>query len=347
MIPVSFIAEKIAPFIQLSWPNDQEAIFSYLSLAQQKIWRAGFFHNSIQHHYVNTDLNGNIITPHGYNILLGCNVNFKPVTITSHYSFFHCNGNGETALKDKNLYTETVFLGNSPVFFQPNDSWMKKSRMFVTVKGQICEERKFSDVSVLGLDGKPIYTYVKETKKGSKIVLCSQEKADSIGVEYRDGVRYAITAKPQFHKNILVSQILGIFKDQTLGPVEYYLTDESGFGRLCARLEPFETRSEYKRYKVSGHCIKKGQILGLFKMSKPVDIVSENQYFLSDNIEAIIAIVKSFKIKNDEEDIQKAQTFMNDGLNSLREEIRGGRVKVREHLQVESNRDFSNIKNFA
>lgn len=333
MTPVSLIADKVAPEIQMTYPNDQDRVFSYLSFVQKKIWNSGLFHNSTAFFHVNLDEFGNIITPHGYNVLLGCNVDFRPITITSQYSLFHANGDADASLRDKNFSQEVTYLGESPVTIQPNDSWFKSCNSFISVLGSSCESKKFTDISALGKNGKPIYTYYKETRRSSKLIVCGEEKLNSDNIDVRNGVRYAITNTPQFHKNIIVTQINGIFKDQTLGPVEYYL-NSNGLSRLVARLEPFETHSSYKRYKVSGRCVRKNQVLGLFKMSEPIDIISESQYFISSNLEAIILIAKGFKMKFDKEDQQAGESFIQDGIKALREEIRGNRVNTIDRLQI-------------
>lgn len=341
---VLHIAEKVAPEIQMSYPNDQDRIFSYLSLVQNKIWNSGLFHGSTSFFYVNLDQYGNIITPHGYNVLLGCNVGFRPIRISSQYSLFHANGNAEKAILDRNFSQEVTYLGESPVMIQIDDPWLKYCNSFISVVGSSCESRKFTDVSALDVNGNPIYTYIKQTKKSSRLVVCGEESVEKY-VDVREGVRYSITAKPQCHKNIIVSRITSIVKDPTLGPVSYYL-HYNGLSKLIARLEPFETRSEYKRYKVSGKCVQNNQVLGLFKQSKPLDIVSDSQKFISTNMEAIILIAKGFYQKIDKNDSQGGESFIQDGIRALREELRGHRVNTVEQIQVKVfNQTYK--KNFA
>lgn len=344
----SVIAEFIAPYIGASYPNDKEKVFKNLSLVQDKIWRSGLFYDSTKYFYVQVDSDGNIITPHGYNVLLGCNIDFKPITLSHYHSVFHKNGTGERSLEDKNFFKESTFLGESPVMVQPNDLINKNNDYFITVQGGSCDAGKHTDVLALDKCDSPIYTYYKNTDDDENTILvpCLPE-SNKNETKNREGIRFAISHQPQYHKEILVKSIYAIFKEETLSPVRYYLTDkETGVGTLMAELQPYDIKSSYKRYKISGKCIRRGQILGLFKRSAPVEIVSDEQLFLSGNKEAILLIAKGFYLKIDKEDVQKGDKFISDGIMALREEIQGNRVGKRESLQVNSTRDFSKTKHF-
>lgn len=349
------IAEFIAPYVGCSWPNDERKIFELMSLVQNKIWQSGKFHNSTKFFYVNVRSDRTIITPHGYNVLLGCNINFQPVNINSPNGLFHRNGPSEAPMVGGNFNTTIQYLGESPVTKQPNEAWCSPcgnhrftcdNDYFITVVGENCSTKAHTLVSALGKNNKPIYTYYKE-ETGGEPTVCESEDIAATEIKYNEGVRYPILGQKVFYKDILVTNIYNIIKEPSLVPVEYYLTERrTGIGSLIARLEPYEIISKYKRYQISNNCIRKNCVLALFKQSKPVDIVSESQIFISDNKDAILCMAQGIYQIHEKQELNLGNGFIQQGLVALREELREESPNTNDKLQIESIRDYSKIKDF-
>lgn len=349
---VGQIADEIAPYVGMSYPNDEKRLFDLLSLVQDQIWMSGKFYNSTKYFYTPVRDNNHIITPHGYNVLLGCNIDFKPVSINGVASIFHKNGPLEAPLKDTGFSRSVYHLGDSPVMIQPNDEWCSPCssssprEYYVAVCGGGCDTGKETLVSALGCNKKPIYTYRKEETESEPIV-CEDRDLQETEIRYSEGVVYPILGQKVYHENILVSEIYNIIKDPTTAPVEYYLVDkDTRVGVLTARLEPYETNAIYKRYQVSQSCVKAKCILGLYKKSKPVKIVDPSQIFISGNMQAIMSIAQGIDHKYSKGDIEKGMAYIRDGINLLNLEVREERPNKNSKLQVESIRDFSEIKPF-
>lgn len=346
------IAEFIAPYIGMSYPNDENRIFENLSLVQDEIWSSGKFYGSTKYFYAPIRSDNTIITPHGYNVLLGCNINFKSVNINGTSAIFHKNGPSETPLAENGFSKDVYHLGDSPVMFQPNGSWCKpcgpnkgKVDFYISVCGGDCEINKKTLVSSLGRNGKPIYTYFKE-ETGDKPIVCEDRDLIVEEIKYNEGVMYDVVGQHVNHKDIIVGDIYNIIKDPTISPVEYYLVNkETGVGTLMARLEPYETVSNYKIYQISKSCVRNNCVLGLFKRSKPVDIVDPSQILISNNKSAILSIAKGVHKKFAEDNIQLGETFIMGGINLLAKEVREQKPNSTARLQIDSLRDFSKIKN--
>jgi len=345
------IAEFIAPYIGMSYPNDEQRIFETLSLVQDEIWSSGKFYGSTKFFYTPVREDNTIVTPHGYNVLLGCNINFKPVNINGTAAIFHKNGPAESPLALDGFSNDVYHLGDSPVMFQPNSQWCKpcgpsgcKSEYYIAVCGGDCEKDKKTLVSSLGCNGRPIYTYYKEETENKPIVCEDRDLADE-EVKYNEGVMYPIVGQQVYYNDIIIGDIYNIIKDPTLNPVNYYLVNkDTNVGTLIARLEPYEVTSNYKIYQISKSCVKNNCVLGLFKRSKPSSIVDPAQILISDNKNAILSIAKGVQKKYSEDNIQLGEAFILGGINLLAKEVREQRPNSTAKMQVSSIRDFSKIK---
>jgi hypothetical protein len=354
-ITVKEVAEFVAPYVGMSYPNDDIRLFELLSLVQARIWGSGRFYGSTKFFHVGVDGENNIITPHGYNVLLGCNMDFKPVTIHGMTSLFHKNGPAEAPISQKGFNAGAFHLGDYAVMYQPNDQWCVRCGImqpnkdyYIAVKSSDnCADVRFTTVSSLGCDGKPIYTYMKEASSMTPTVCGNEEIADG-EIDYTEGVVYPIKGEQIAYNDIITTFVYSIRKEPTKTPVEYYLVDkETGQGFLTARLEPYETESKYKKYRVTGDCIKNKCILGLFKMSKPAEIKHESQLFVTDNRHAILCMAQSMDQLHNKQDFNTAEIFLQKSLIALREELREESPNAQNKMQIQTNRDFSKIKKLA
>lgn len=343
MKTVEQIAKIVSQYVNLSWPNDEENIFEILSLVQNEIWQSGKYYNSTRWFYVNTREDDTIITPHGFNVLLGLNVDFKPIQINDGYFLFHKNGPADVPLVTDKFQTSVYHLGDYPTFrnyadFCTSCEGTEKKCYNITVKGLNCgtvKEPPFTIISALDYNGRNIFTYYKDNKK-NPVCVCNPEPDSQI--DYINGIRFPITSNCVTYKNIKISKILNITKEPSLTPVEYYLNEVGSKNAfLIARLEPFETNVNYKVYKITNQkCVKGKCILGLFKQSKPNDITHKQEFFISDNLNAIISIAKGVQFKFKENDIQRGNAFIIDGIRALSREVKEQSPSKKPTIQMET-----------
>lgn len=355
MQTVGQIAEFIAPYIGAVYPNDTQRIFEILSLTQRKIWESGKFLNSTKWFYVNVNSNNEIITPHGYNILLACNVNFKPLRINDNYFLFHKNGAGDSILTDK-YNQDIMFLGSSPVIRQPNERFCNpclvddeckkyilavESSCCIKINGRFPKTR----VSAIGGNGKQIFTYFKQDT-GDVPCICGTNEELPSEIETIEGIEFPICGKKVVAECIEISEIYNIIKEPTLSNVKYYaINKNTRNGFLLAELGPYDIMSEYNRWKVLGSCVKLGCILGLFKKSKPAEIVDPNQIFITDNKNAILNLAQSVYEANEKKNFAAADQFERRGLLSLSNEIREGKPHNNQ-IQIDSMKDHTKLPVF-
>lgn len=348
MITAKKVAEQIASFVGLSWPNDEERIYSILSLVNSIIWKSGKFNGSTKYFYVKTRSDNTIITPHGYNVLLGLNIDFKPVDIRESYFLFHKNGPTELPFVETGFDPAVYYLGDSPVFQNINNFWCspcktnEKSCYNLTVKGLNCGTVKSPPFTVIRANdakGNNIYSYFKGKKK-DPICVC-ENKTENYGIEYINGIRFPITGKCVTYHKISISEITSITKEPSLTPVEYYVSEVgSNKGTMVARLEPYETEARYKTYQISKSKCKANCILGLFKISEPQQIVDGEQPFLTNDIESIILIAKGVDKKFFQDDIQRGDKFITDGIISLSKHLRENTPNSVNRLQIDNIREI-------
>jgi hypothetical protein len=175
-ITVKAAANLIAKFASLSYPQDQEKVFELLTFINNQIWRTGKFHNSTRFAYVKTLPNGTLITPHGYNVLLGVSINNKKVNIRGDHFIFHENGPGDPfTYASKNMHTDFYHMGESPVIMQPTQDQnccfkpCDNCPKVIAVKVPDCTYYSAKNsllISGLNQSGSEIYTYENVEKEG-------------------------------------------------------------------------------------------------------------------------------------------------------------------------------------
>ncbi len=327
--------ELIAPYVELSWPNDQVKIFSILDLVQEIIWKSGFFEGSTKWATVRVQSDGTIVTPHTYPILVGAKIGHQKLDIKDSYFTIHENG----SLKDpdeSDYFSKNIqFVGSYPTLINHIDDikLCKKAYKIGVVSPCLPPSGvpPLTTISANGVDGRRIYTY--RFRERSDPELIEDDKIIEYGpddVQIEDGVLegiiYPVTNKLITYGNILVSEIYNIQKAPTLSRVDYYLLDpdqkccaESGI--LVASLDPFETRSNYNVYRVVNRCINKGTVFGLFKKGRPEEIVNETQVILSNDKNGLISLAKGVQYKFFKDQKDKGDIFIADGLNSISQEL--------------------------
>lgn len=331
------VANLIAGHIGKSYPNDREDIFETIDLVQNEIWKSGLFHGSTKWAYVNVRNDNTIITPHGYDVLLGLNIDFKPRIIRDTHFLFHQNGPADAALLGNGFNKNVQYLGEFPVIGNPEKLCDPCN------KGVSCEYfyvgarvsgacNTFPKTRIYGTspNGKNIYSYVSPTT--NETCLCEDEEDIEIW-DAIEGVELSLTNILKVSK-IKFASITGITKEPSSSVVEYYKLDEKGNGEMIASLDPFQIKSKYKAYLVPKSCIKNRCVFGLFKKSKPENTIHESQVFLTDNKSAIISMAKSFDFKYNKNDIERAIAFEADAKRSLSDEVKEETPNVVSPIQV-------------
>lgn len=339
-----YMADKIAPFVDLCYPQNSDEMFQLLTLVQNEIWMSGKFHDSTRWYYCATYPDGTIKTPHGYNILLGIDVNGKPQDIRDEIFLFHMNGPGDVMAYNSKTFDRGVYdLGTSPVLFQPTDrnkcSCCKmdtRAKFLYVVSDKCTKKEPFLNTVVSGLDckGAFIYSYEKSTKSGIKVCQCEQS-LETEGVEVIHGVKYPITGNRFTYKNIKYSEITNIIKEPTQTPVEYWSVDEKGNGFLIARLEPNEVLSSYRTYRIPTKCNKNKCVLGLFKRSKPQEIVDANQILITSNYNALLSLCIGVDFKYNKKKVQSAVPYIQDAFALLNADLKEHKSNSQSPLQIE------------
>lgn len=299
------VARDAAPFLGLSYENDRDRLFLYLSMAQKKAWSTGIYKGHLKSFDVETyEVNGHryIKTPHGFNVLMGLNLEYEPAPIMEGYFRFHHNGPGsnDQCFRDYGLsYYEFATL-QGPQINNPCDRFKLGVLNTFDATGHVC---------VTGLNelGHPVNTV-----------------SDGVSV---DGVKFNFNGQHAMQQveNITWSQITGITKSPTIGPVEIY-SIKNNDPKLIARLEPNQLRSLYRVYELpKSLCGCRGAVHGLFKVSEPEDISRPTDQLIVDDFESLLNLMMSVDQGFNTKDLNLSQAFMAKGISGLAEEERAGK----------------------
>lgn len=302
-----------------------------LTFAQNKIWQSGYFRNSTRWYYCCVRADGTIVTPHGYDVLVGCKIGFDPVPIRD--EFFMFAQNGPVAEPDENTkFTKQVqFMGSYPTligFYSDVSNHNRPFKIGVTSPNSPnYDEYPMAVISGKGTNGRPIYSYGKsrnyEIASESDIEELNEIRSQLGDSYYTDsdilqGIQMPITNKMMVRDEICLSEIINIAKDPTLADVDFYAVyQDRDTGVLLARMGPFETSSSYNIYKINAPCVRDGQAFCLLKMKRPDKIVSDGQFFITDNENAYIDMIKHVYHQHWRNDFQQAALFYQSAINAL------------------------------
>lgn len=336
MIRIEEVAEFVSTYIGKQFPYDEDSIYANLDLVNEIIWNAGLFHGSTKWFYCQVRDDNTIVTPHGYNVLLGVNRNFKPLMIRDSSFIFHQNGPADIPVVSDNFSNNVYDLGEYPIF-------KLLENLCYPCEGTVCNEFRigaramgfcdsYPKTRIMGNDvkGNPIFTFIK----GDKVELCNESEKDSYD-NVIHGLEIQLTTDIRVIDNVKFGSISEIIKEPTKYPVEYYAVNNKSVGQLIARIEPFQTRSLYRLYKVPNDCIRNACVLGLFKRSKPDKIVDKEQLFFCSNRNAILSISKGVDLKYNKNDTQSGETLIALGIKDLAMELREQSSNSTNPLQMD------------
>jgi len=122
-----------AGLMNMSFPDDKEKLYFLCTMTNREAWMKGKWHGMIKEFHVNikTDYEGRqyITAPDDHNVLLGINLNSKPVPIKNHWFQFHRNSNGSVSKEQGwNMTGSAMDMGNSPVGLATSNTTTKLER---------------------------------------------------------------------------------------------------------------------------------------------------------------------------------------------------------------------------
>lgn len=346
--------EFVAKFIDKSWPNDKESVFQILDLAQSEIYKTGLFSGSTKWFYTKVLDDNTIITPHGYSKLLGLKIGCSLAEIKDQFWMFHENGPASEP-ECSNIYTNVVqHLGDFPTLFNHyKEAKEKCCKSGFRIGVVSCNSPSYltpplTRINALDKEGKPVYTYPSglESRVATDDEVEQYEKMQNQGdymyveSDIMQGVQVPVTSKfISTPKDLVFSEIVNIAKDPTMARVEYYAIPEGEqHGFLIASLEPFQTSSCYSIYKIKNSCVKDKCCLGLFKVSPPERIVSDNQFMIISDKTVLLDFCKYVHKKYYKEDYQGAGLFLSSGVASLSAQLKAETPNKTKTLRVSSVR---------
>lgn len=311
------VCQKVAPFLGLSFDNDQDKLFLYLDIAQKRAWRAGTYKGFLKIANVSTyEFGGHryIRTPHGYNVLLGLNINSKPKELKEGYFQFHHNSYGSLSKEQQLRYVDYGLVFHEyPTLMGPQLN--RKDFKFQVGVLSTVDREGYAQISGIGIDGNPINTVV------------DGESFDGVKVKLSKGELTLID-------NVWWSDIEGISKDQTFGAVEFYAINKTcNYAELIARIEPRQKVSQYRLYEVPKDCGCGQTVEALFKLSEPDQIVSGDDKLIIDDIEAIMSLMIGADETFNKKAIEVGEAFSAKGVVSLAEEERAASSPTVQPIQ--------------
>ena len=298
-------AKFVAPFVGLSYEADRDKLFTYLHLAERKAWKQGTYKGFLKEFDCKIfDVNGKwfIKTPHGYDVLMGVNINCAPVHIKDSYFQFHHNSAGSLKNDCALSFTELALdYIESPTTLGP-EFLSDKTPFRIGIKSTAVEDDgAFLTVDGLDHEEKPIYSYPDvegEPVHGLQIKLSHKEV---IAVD-----------------NVMFSSITNISKQVTNGRVEVYrLSDDYQCVDLIAEIQPNQKRSKYRMYQVPKWDCECMTVHCLFKVAEPEFLAHPTQKLIIEDREAILSLTMSLDETYDKKNIEVGETLLTKGIINL------------------------------
>lgn len=335
-----------ADIIGMSYPSDKEKMFFLCSMANHEIWKQGKWDGMIKEFYVNlkSETNGNkfIVTPNGYDILLGVNLDTKPSRITNNWFKFHRNGMGDAPRGTKFNLTESVMdLGKAPVVEQPRKRSTIQTGMidpvYITVRSRGIEDDN-ANMIISGENrlGQTVYSF--SGTKSTQITRSLADQAETAIIQAKPtyGVDFKLTNKFTLCDNIHWSHITKITKTVTNNPVDVYAVHDNGESYLLATLAPHQRESSYRTYQLPlEQCKEHECILALFKMSEPDRIEFGSQSMVTSNPTALIDMMMGMDYKYFKKDLNAAATYILSSVKALEDSTRENMANTQVSIQVD------------
>lgn len=340
------LCEMTADIIGMSYPSDKDKMFFLCSMVNHEIWKQGRYDGTIKEFYVNLKdgLDGNkyIVTPNGYNILLGVNLDTKPTRITNSWFKFHRNGIGDAPHKTRFNLTESVMdLGKTAVIEQPR---VRKTiqagiqdPVYITVRSRGYEDES-ANMVISGENrlGQLVYSFKESDQKPITRSLTNPNETTVVKGDPTYGVDFKLTNKFSLCDNIHWSQVTKITKTVTNNPVDVYAVHDSGESYLLATLAPHQRESIYRTYQLpKEECSNHGCVLAMFKVSEPDRIEFGSQSMITSNPTALIDAMIGMDFKYFKKDLNAAATYILSAVKALEDSTRENMANTQQSIQVD------------
>ena len=340
------ICELTADIIGMSYPSDKKKMFFLCRMANHEIWKQGKWHGMIKEFFVNTrtDQNGNkfIVTPNGYNVLLGVNIDAKPNRINNHWFQFHRNGNGSVTKENGWNYTTAVMdMGLGAVIEQPRKrneiSLDTKDPVYLAVRSRGCESVD-ATLTISGENGIGDLHYSFPSTVNNPVVrsLANPLQTTVESIEPTYGIEYKLTNKFSLYENVSWSQINSIHKSVTNNPVDIYAVHDSGESYLIATLAPHQRQSSYRSYMIPKEaCGDTSCVHAMFKISEPEGIEFPTQNMIVDNVTALIDMIMGMDYKYFKKDLNAGAAYILSSVKALEDSTRENMSNHQSSIQVD------------
>jgi hypothetical protein len=324
--------KDISPFVGLDPVNDQDKLFLYLSMAQSRAWKAGSYKGFMREATLKTyDFGGRhfLMTPHGYNVLMGININSKPTKMFESYFSWHHNGLGSITSECRLKYADcTLEYRESPTLYSHDLLQAKEFKLAVLARHA---QDTGQEVTVTGLDvnGRPVTASLPT------------QASVAAGVSDLDIV-YGARIKLEANKLMLLDDvnwmsIEALSKGVTHGDVDFYMVRGEGASACVdhiATIGPFQSKSLYRIYEVPASMCKHHKLECLLKIGEPEKIRSASQFLMIDDIEALMSLVMSVHETFDKKDLALGNGFMTLGVANLEAEHKSSRSPTLQPIQI-------------
>jgi len=332
-------AQIIDTFVSSNYENagEKRKLLSILSLVNSYAWKKGVWPGMTAQFKVRVNSKTKeIITPHGYSNLLKVNTNNFPTTVRDQFFQFHQNGYGSIEeCCSRNWSADVINLGSQPVIIQPSalsedaDGCDGRIKIAVSSDGDVSDTEETIvqgyHMTVLDEPEKRIYTrrVARDRVSVGNVCACEPITTQYVSSDERvDGVIYPINGCMVVMDDIYWGRVSSINKGVTKAAVDYFalntVTDK--FIRI-ARLEPNETNSEYRRYRVPDVCGESPCVYGLFKKNEPTKLSEYSEEMIIGDEEAIISLAMGMEALYFQKDPQTASFFLQRGIQSLSETV--------------------------
>ena len=328
-------AETIAPLVQEQ--PDSPAFKRLLLSAEREAWMSGKWWGMYKEYFIRT-VDNYLTLPGDVSTIIGINVDNVPQVVSSRWFQFHKNGPGtldecKQCCPNCNWSDNVMDMGEVPTFrdleFEP-----------IAVVSQGCEEAGTQvTISGLGEDCKPVYTF---TKKPTHAIpepansVCTVRKGDDpVVTTYGESIDV-------FHDRMSVTRafwtsVVSITKPVTRTPVDVYAVKKCGEMDLVARLEPHQTSSCLRRYRLPDTC--SGTTNGacvhvVAKVAEPQAISGGNQPMITPSMNALTDLVISADFSLNKKNLQQSEAYRAKGIRSLDEQLNEKRGDTVNTIQV-------------
>jgi hypothetical protein len=315
----------VADFVEAD-ENSRDKVWRILRLACNHAWGKGKWWGMTTdfwckvHYEEGSNGKPYILSPPGYDALLGINRDGKPRILRDSYFMFHKNGPGD--IKGHNYChwnTDVYDAGHVPTLHAINN-YGCRSGVMIGIRS-IGSPGEDEVVTIQGEteDGQLAVSYELNNPKKCN---CLQASEDESGPAVRTvhGVRIQVTDKFSYVDNVLFRNITSITKTLTKCPIEVIFINKDGEGFITARLNPWDTESRYRKYYVPEGC--EHSVHGLFKIGKQPHIIDDSQPIIIGNEEALVALCKGINLMYYKEQALAGAGYLQAAVISLEEEKR-------------------------